>query len=74
MLSIIFSFLKAYFLVLRRLYGPCTKLWQLLPATVFMAPQFCCTEGKASFEDLPVCKQCAAVCKYIVLLKAVEEL
>ena len=64
LLGEIFSFLKANFLVLGRLYGPCAKLGQLLPATVFMARKFCCREGKASFEVLPVCKQCGAVWKY----------
>ena len=60
-LGIIFAFLKAYFLVLGRLYAPCATIGQQLPLTVYMARKVC---HRASFHILPVCKRCGTVWTY----------
>lgn len=57
-LGIIFAFLKAYFLVLGRLYAPCATIGQQLPSTVYVARKVC---HRASF---PVCKRCSTVWTY----------
>ena len=64
MIRIVFAFLKAYFLVLGRLYAPCRAIGQHLPSTVYMARKISCGIGKASFQMLPVCRQCGAVWEY----------
>ena len=61
--------------MLGRLYGPCTKLGQLLPTTVYMAQKFCCREGKASLIlkfSLSV-NNAVQFGNTIAVLKAVEE-
>lgn len=63
-LGVIFAFLKAYFLLLRRLYAPCVTIGQQLPSTVYMARKICHRVCNASFHILPVCKRCSTVWEY----------